>query len=242
MKRIQNDMRFKYRISNMANLSAGQLGNILPDNCAIYQNDNTYLIIEHGPGTTENDSFFFLQRELDRLYFLTGINIKCELDTIENDDGAFTGISGVKCTLTAVAQLPENIGRQQWGTDDIAVHLRLWALAFSSNLPLAAKINLLFQIIEIEHPETNSNAVYPTYRNPANPPDPKTEAKLLRHLMSHGNKPVKHNSLRQYCIFLGISPEMHNPIDQNFVSRVNKRMAILINEARKIIDSKISKT
>ena len=241
INRMENDMKFKYRIKDMGNLNAAQLIKILPGNCTIEQNDNTYLIIERDPGTTENDSFFFLQREVDRLFFLTGINIKYELDTIENNDGFSTGISGLKCMLTAIAQLPENIDRQQWGTNDISVLLRLWSLAFSPNLPLAAKINLLFQIIEIEYPDTSDNAVYPNYHDPANPPDPKTEAKLLRHLMSHGNGPIANNSLRQYCIFLGISPEMHNPIDPNFIFGVNKRLSILIDEARKIIDDKISK-
>lgn len=233
-------MKFKYRI-DMGNLDAAQLIKILPDNCTIEQNDNTYLIIEHASGTNENDSFFFLQREVDRLFFLTGINIKYELDTIENNDGSFIGISGLKCMLTAVAQLPENIDRQQWGTDDIAVHLRLWSLAFSPNLPLSAKVNLLFQIIEIEYPDTSDNAVYPNYNDRANPPAPKTEAKLLRHLMSHGKGPIANNSLRQYCSFLGISPEMHNPIDHNFIIGVNKRLPILVDEARRIIDNKISK-
>ncbi|MBC2703570.1 hypothetical protein [Desulfobacula sp.] len=233
-------MKIKYIIQDMAHFNADQLLKVFPGNCTIEQNDKTYLTVELPSGSNEYDSFFFLQREVDRLFFVTGARIKYDLISIENNDGSFTGFSDLKMMLQAVKQLPENIERQQWDANDITVHLRLWTLAFSPDIPLAAKINLLFQIIETEHPDTNNNAVYPIYHDSTNPPDPKTEAKLLRHLMSHGKAPVTQNSLRQYCTFLGIPHEMHNPVDRSFISSIKKRLPVLINEARKIIDSKIS--
>lgn len=235
-------MKIKYIIHDMAHFNAGQLIKVFPENCTIEQKDKTYLTVELPSGSNEHDSFFFLQREVDRLFYLTGAMIKYDLISVENEDGSFTGFGDLNMMLQAVKQLPENIERQEWDTNDITVHLKLWSLAFSPNLPLAAKINLLFQIIEIEYPKTSDNAVYPHYNDPTSPPDPKTEAKLLRHLMSHGNSPIKDNALKQYCSFLGIPQAMHNPVDQNFISSVKNRLAIVIEEARKVIDNKISKT
>jgi hypothetical protein len=143
--------------------------------------------------------------------------------------------------LAVVKQLPKNIDRQQWSKDDITVHLRLWHLAYSPDIPLAAKINLLFQIIEIEYPETHDNTFYVEYNDSTKPPTPMTEAKLLRHLMSHGKSDNVKKQLEHYCIFLGIKPGTHDPTDRNFINCVKKRLSVLENEARKIIDNKITK-
>lgn len=236
-------MKFKYKISNFGHITIENIFNIFPKNISIDDNNgNIFLIFEHDPGTTENDAYFCLQRETDRVFFLTGINIQYDLVSIENDDGSLTAFSDLQTIVNAVAKLPHNINRQQWASDDVSVHLRLWFLAFSPHLPLAAKVNLLFQIIEIEYPDTGDNSIYPAYDDSNIPPDSKTESKLLRHLMSHGNTPIGSPQLREYCIFLGISPEMHNPTNPQFISRVNSRLSVLKDEALRTIDEKISRS
>ena len=202
------------------------------------------MICEHNQGTTENDSYCLIQREMDRLYFLTGRKIDFVLESIQNDNGTLTGITGLRAVINAVEDLPNNITRQNWELNTINIQLRLWSLCFLPSIPpipLSSKINLLFQIIEIDFPNTGEKGDYPPYDNPANPPAPRTESKLLRDLMSHGNSPVGGPQLRLYCQFLGLPPQMHDPTSPQFFAAIDGRMYILIAEAKQIIDHKIDR-
>ncbi len=235
-------MKFKYELRDTAYFSAAQLTKIFPVNFVIEQDDKIYLLAEFPPVTTESDSLYIVQREIDRIFFLTGVNMKYELKTIEDDNGINIGLNNLRMDLGVVELLPNDIDHQQWSKDNITVHLRLWNMAHSLAIPLAAKINLLFQIIEIEYPNTQDKEVYIPYLDTKNPPSNMTEAKLLRDLMSHGKNSKVKTQLENYCKFLKLKPGMHDPADRDFMNCVKKRLFVLENEAQKIIESKITKT
>ncbi len=235
-------MKLKYELRDTAYFSAAQLTKIFPVNFCIEQDEKIYLLAEFPPVTTESDSLYFVQREIDRIFFLTGVKIKYELKTIEDDNGINTGFDNFRMDLGVVGPLPKDIARQQWSKDDLTIHLRLWNMAHSQAIPLAAKINLLFQIIEIEYPDTYDDKIYIPYGDTKNPPANMTEAKLLRNLMSHVKNSKVKTQVENYCKFLKLKPGMHDPADRDFMNCVKKRLFVLENEAQKIIESKITKT
>lgn len=121
----------------------------------------------------------------------------------------------------------------------MAVQLRLWSLVDSPNMPISIKINLLFQIIEIAYPETRNEEIYPQYLDSNNDPDPKTEALLLRNLVSHGGQ-AGSPQLKKYCNFLGIPQTMNNLGNSEFIKKVESRVGVIKEEARKVIDNQIT--
>lgn len=106
-------------------------------------------------------------------------------------------------------------------------------------------MNLLFQIIEIEHPKNDS---YPEYRNiedtnaePIEFHHPMTESRLLRHLVSHGRGEPQQAQLKKYCRFRQFN-STHDPTYPNFFSKIQERLPIMEKQAKEIIDGKISMT
>jgi hypothetical protein len=142
-------------------------------------------------------------------------------------------------TLYACAQIPENISRQIW-TYELSLQLKLWALAGKPEVPIFLKINLLFQIIDIQQAITKDATHYPPYNDNSKDPDPNTEAKILRHLVSHGYEKMTNKQVRRYCEKHGISDSSNDLLDAKFMKLLNKRIDIVRMAAYNTIRSNIS--
>ncbi len=92
-------------------------------------------------------------------------------------------------------------------------------------------------IIEITYPNKDD---YPQYSDPSKEPDSKTESRFLRNLVSHGGE-VKDPELKRYCDFLGIPQTMNNLGDSEFIKKVELRVGVIEEEARKVIDNQITR-
>lgn len=234
-------MKYIYIVSKPRAFTLEQASAVLPNNFSFQEEgDQLLLVVETPNGFTDEQMFNQVQRECDRLSFLTGELLDPNLLRKETPDGRATGILSVTVGAALIKPLAPEIERQQWDSC-LPVQLRLWQLVQLPNLPVATQINLLFQIIEISYPNTGDSNVYPQYSNTHNPPHPRTEAKLLRDLASHGKKRMGSSQVRSYCQYLGISEEAHDPTNLNFIQVLRDRLQVVQTEARKVIDNSITR-
>jgi len=196
------------------------------------------LVVEAFDRLTDEQVFCQVQRECDRLFFLTGQQLGPGLLRKEKPDGSSTGFISHTADAFIVKPLAPEINRQDWQEKPLAVQLRLWQLAQFADLPVAARINLLFQIIEITYPDRDD---YPKYECPSNSPHPRTEAKLLRDLVTHGKKKMDSPQVKLYCQHLGISGESHDPTDADFLRVLHSRFSVVKDEAHRVIEASITK-
>jgi len=234
-------IKFRFKLFNFEHITCEEIQRILPQNFILEQKDkDIFLTINADDEIDENKAKFLLDRELDRIFFLSGKKIESSLTLVEYPDGRKRTTVTIKYDINAIQKIPEEIAPQQWA-NNIDVQLKLWVLAHTYNIPLAAKINLLFQIIEIEYPNIRDQSIYPLYNDSTIVPNPMTEAKLLRHIVSHGKSPIKNDQLRKYCDFLELSPEMHDPSNAQFIDVINRRLPIITRLAKEIIEAKLTK-
>ncbi|MHB1427562.1 MAG: hypothetical protein ACYCVW_02565 [Rhodocyclaceae bacterium] len=167
---------------------------------------------------------FRIDRELDRLYFLTGVRIRAEMcrKTVTADSS---------CSYSIHGRLAPTIKPQKWSYN-LTLQLRLWSVATQSGDPLT-RILLFFQVIELSYP---SPAHYPPYLDSRDPPDRRTECRLLRHLVAHSGE-VDKNQLKNYCEYLGLPPLMLDRTDPDYVELLSSKAPLVALEAKEVIAS-----
>jgi hypothetical protein len=232
-------MEYYYSISKFKTFNLGQVKEVFPDNFKIETvNDKNSLIV-----TTLIDSdaeiFITVQRECDRIFFLTGEQLDPQFREKKYDNGTKICQQCITSDSYIIDKIPENIARQRWSVP-LTVQLRLWQLTKSLYLPLSAKINLLFQIIEITFSNTQNSTNYPEYTCSDNPPVSMTESLLLRNLVSHGGESMRSEQLKKYCRFLGIKENFYDATNTVATKAIEGRVSILENEARRVISEQIS--
>lgn len=197
---------------------------MLPNSMSLDQRgDGLYLTVA-SPGSEDESTQSLINRELDRVFFLTCVRVKAEM---------------VRRTVTAIfsgswsvhGELPAGAGPLTW-TDTVALQLRLWALA-SEAVDLSMKVMLYFQIIELSFPDTRDAANYPAYRDSSTPPHPRTESKLLRHLVTHAGSPQ--SETRTYLRHLGLPEMLSNQVHVDWESTLSTRLAVVEGEARGVL-------
>lgn len=127
--------------------------------------------------------------------------------------------------------LPVTIKPLAWSYE-LALQLRLWAIAAPHDDQLV-KILLLFQVIELSYPSKND---YPPYVDHTTPPHPRTECKLLRHLVAHSGD-VDGTDLKNYCAYLGLPALMLDRTDPHYVAVLTNKASFVELEARKVLAS-----
>jgi len=234
-------MKYLYKVSRLQATTPKQVSAVLPQNFSFQEEDgHQLLVVETSSDLTNDQVFNQVQQECDRLFFLTGNQLNPKLVRQENPDGSASVQASLHMFLAGGRPLPPKIDRQQWGTA-LPVQLRLWQFAHLPGLPIAVQINLLFQIIEISYPNTRCDNEYPQYQDTTAAPDPRTEAKLLRHLASHGKQAMRGQQVRLYCQYLGISEESHDPTDANFIRILKNHLQVVKDEAWKVINDTITR-
>lgn len=233
-------MEYCYSISKFKTFESNQVPKIFPGNFQLnIENDKIFLIVKT-EGVLDSEVFIEVQRECDRIFFLTGEQLNPQFQWKKDGDGITHCQQNIRCDLRTVKRIPENITKQQWDLS-LAVQLRLWQLANLPDLPINVKINLLFQIIEIAFPDRTEQSNYPKYTDLNKDPDSKTESFLLRDLVSHGIEvKIKNDDLKKYCNFLKVKETFYDPVDINFKKAVEGRFRIVEQEARRVISERIS--
>lgn len=172
---------------------------------------------------TEEDARaqFHVDRELDRLFFLTCVRAKAEMckRTVSAEFRIAWSIHG---------SLPAGTKPQDWNYT-LGLQLRLWSLACEASDPLA-KILLFYQVIELSRP------TFVPYSDPTKPPHPLTECKLLRHLVAHAGD-ASHSDLKTYCTYLGLPPVMLDRTDSAHVELLAAKCKLVEEQARLVLQS-----
>ncbi len=184
------------------------------------RDDGTYLSVD----STDSEDEAAINRELDRLYFLTGVQVRAEICK-RTVSATFTD------RWSIFGSLPPNIKPLAWSYP-LALQLRLWATARQLEDPLI-RILLLFQIIELSYGKRKD---YPRYDDLKAPPEPRTECKLLRHLIAHSGD-VHDEQLQRYCSYLGIPPSMLDRTNPCHVALLSNKAPFVECEAKKVIQS-----
>lgn len=234
------EYKYIYKISSFEVFTIEQLSKVLPENFSILKEDGELLlVVEMLYPSIDDEVFYQVQCECDRIYFLTGEQLSPQLKTKINPTGSMTGFVDIGLSALIVARLPHNLDCEQWAGKLLDRQLRLWQYADQPETVLPAKINLLFQIIETKYPDTRNLTDYPEYKDPNVPPHPRTEAKLLRHFVSHQGQPRK--ELKNYCNYLGVAEGFFNPTNTDHINIVRQKLNFIKDEARRIIDASITR-
>ncbi|MHB1245271.1 MAG: hypothetical protein ACYCZH_02440 [Sulfuriferula sp.] len=181
------------------------------------QPDGYYATIE-STGPDDSDAQQLIDRELDRIYFLTTMRLRAEACSA-------TGIVRLKLVIRVFGRIPNGTCPQQW-TGSLALQLRLWAMAVDSTDPYLS-ILLFFQVIELSYPDTTDKTAYPKYTGTFL--HPRTEAKLLRNLVAHAGNAQSETS--KYLEFLGLPPCLSNLIHPDWSRVISKRITHVKTQA-----------
>lgn len=140
------------------------------------RNDGLYMVVDT-PVEEDEDAQLLVQRELDRLFFLSGLRMQPAM--IRRIVAASFGQ-----TYLIHQNLPEHLGTQDWNPK-LALQLRLWRVGMDT-VDRPTRLLIFFQIIELQYPDSKNATAYPSYR--VVPLHPRTEAKLLRNIVAHAGQ------------------------------------------------------
>lgn len=190
------------------------------------RDDGTYVVVDHDGDEESENAQRGLNRELDRIFFLTSVRVTAELA-----NGPVS--STLSLSWNVHGHLPATIEPQCW-TPELALQLRLWRIAADATDP-PFKILLLFQIVELSYPDTNKEEQYPTYTHSSCSPHPRTEAKLLRNLVAHAGKPTRKQT-ENYLKYLGLPSVLSDRTNAAFLRAVSAKVSHIEEVARQIIE------
>ena len=241
-------MTYYYEIAKAQSLAhaqtSGRAAEVLPTHFSLMEEEEKLLlVVEVVEALSDDEIFQRVQRECDRIAFLTGEDLVPCFIRKDNSDGSSTAVSQRNARTAGWTEIPTDVARQQWEDVQLHVQLRLWHLAGLPGLPMNVQIVLLFQIIEIEYSARGNctDMHYPEYTDRKRNPDPRTEAKLFRDLASHGKTEMNNPQIREYCKRHEILPVSNDPTDRNLTWLFNDRISVVNAEARKIIDAAITR-
>jgi hypothetical protein len=211
--------------SAAANIEIAAFAKILPNGMQISEaSDGIYLSME---SQTEEDEKTqpLVERELDRLFFLTNNRVNAVICRR-------TVGTTLHCKYRVLTTIPVGKYPLNW-TPDIELQLRLWSIASESN-DLRLRVLFLFQIIELSYPDTRDPSSYPVYKSHLQPPHPRTEAKLLRHVVAHAGN--ARSETEMYLRFLDLPAKLSNLTHEYWSHTLESRISISELEARRILE------
>lgn len=203
----------------------------LPDNFELTQEENTFYISILSNESEDRKCQFFIDRELDRHFFLTSVKIEAKMVKAKGLISASHA-----STWRAHNGLNENIAPQQWNYE-LPLQLRLWSMAIDSN-QILLKVIFYFQIIELSYPDPNNIHHYPKYLDIKSAPAPLTECKMLRNLAVHSGNKLK-TQQKSYCDYLKIPQKLYDPTDPIYTHIFEKKLILLETEAKKAIEKSL---
>lgn len=211
--------------SDDASFDEVRLQEILPADMEVDKTSEGIYIDVESSSDEDIEAQSRIDRELDRIYFLTCNRMRAEMCRR-------SVTKSLTCRYTVFGKIPDGTKPIHW-TDKLALQLRLWQIASEADDPLI-KVLLYFQIVELEYPNTRDNAAYPEYSDVSIAPDPKTEAKLLRHIVAHAGEPLQ-SGTKNYLDFLGLPRTLSNLTNPEWLEKIRLRIPIVIDVARGII-------
>jgi len=167
-----------------------------------------------------------IDRELDRIFFVTCVRVRAEMCR-RSVSASLIGRYRIH------GRIPQGTAPLKW-TDRLSLQLKLWSIAIDSN-DYYLKLILFFQIIELSHPDMGDKNSYPPYKDSAQPPHPRTESKLLRHLVTHAGDAKPETG--KYLEFLGLPLQLSNITHPEWAQTVSGRVSLVEAQAREELRS-----
>lgn len=192
---------------------------MLPSSMTVVHREDACYIEVQTAKEEDPSAQFHVDRELDRLFFLTCVRVEAEMCRR-------TGSAEFVVAWSVHGPIPSGTKRQHWSYA-LGVQLRLWSLACAATDPFA-KIVLLYQIIELSNPS------FPPYTDATKAPAPLTECKLLRHLVVHSGD-VGGGELKTYCSYLGLPPVMLDRTDSSYVELLSRKWKLVEKQAEHVL-------
>lgn len=194
---------------NPLDLKLGHLQASLPPSMKVSEkHDGFYVTVK---STTDEDESVqpLIDREVDRIQFLTLVRFRAEMcrRSVTANFASSYRVHG---------SLSPDVMPLIW-TENLALQFRLWNLASGASDPMI-RILLHYQIIELTYPDNQSVDAYPPYQGGGASPHPRTEAKLLRHLVAHAGEAKRETSL--YLQYLGLPAKLGNVTHAEWASKI----------------------
>jgi hypothetical protein len=235
-------MKYLFRINRFRQDIEPDLPRLLPGNITYsVAKEGASLSLKTAGELSPERAKYLVERECDRIGFLTGDFVTPVLTTVEHPTHMERTVSHSADAL--LSESPDaSVIEQVWGDSTITIQLRLWRLAKEQERLARLRIILLFQIVELVMPVTRDGKDYPPYSDTTRPPDPRTEAKLLRDLASHQDpRGPSSEALRRYCNWILIPEKFPDPTDVDSWRKLSGRIPVLEKLARSMISQRISR-
>ena len=191
---------------------------------AIESRDDGLYAVVASTGSEDSLTQALIERELDRLFFLTCVRLRAEMCR-----STVTADLAIKYRIHR--KIPEGTAPLTW-TDKLALQLKFWSLAADTTDQMA-RVILLYQIIELKYPDLNDKCAYPPYKDEKTPLSPRTEAKLLRNIVAHAGDARPETA--SYLRFLGLPTSLSNLTHPDWIKVLSNRLPIVEMEARKVL-------
>lgn len=199
----------------------------LPSSFIVYEEEGNIFVDIETSVFEDETAKYLIDRELDRHFFLTCVQIRAEM--IKK-----IICCGLEMRYRIHGDLPENIQPQAWNYE-LPLQLRLWSMAIDLHREFRLQILFYFHIIELAYPDKKS---YPPYKDHTQPPHPLTECKFLRHLIAHAGD-VSSKQLKLYCKHLEIPEKMYDIADQKYQSVLLRKVKLLKDQAKEAIEKSL---
>lgn len=229
-------MKYAFTIPKYGNLSEDFLKRIFPDHFDVAKDIESpnNLVIIISSQQSDQEVLFDLQRELDRISFYIGHPV-CPLKRYkEREDGLKENVFMMKTDIRLLGKIPDNLGRQVWDSG-LSVQLCLWRLSRFGEIPYQAKINLLYQVIEL-----SDESQHQEYNDATVDPNPNMEAKFLRDWVSHGAFKWISEPMKTYFQHLGVKEGAHDSTNSDEVKIIKGRISIVEKVAEDVIKRQIT--
>lgn len=221
----------RYRLTFPAkhSLSLASIASILPPTMTLVQTDEGVILsveslVPEDPATGPQ-----VTRELDRVFFFTVVRIQAEME--RRTVGA-----SLTSSYDVQGNLPGGLGPHQW-TQTTELQARFWRLACDAKDP-SLRLMLFFQIIELAYPDTRCSVSYPVYQSATQAPHPRTEAKLLRHLVAHAGEPLRQTEL--YLTYLGLPNTLNNVAHPAWQEMIAAKVSLVAGQAALVLRTSLS--
>lgn len=186
------------------------------------KNNDIYVEVDTEKEEDENAKYL-VERELDRVFFLTFVKIKAEMIKKKLR-------GGLTMPFRIHGDLPPDIEPQKWSYE-LPIMLKLWSMAIDLRNEFILQILYYYQIIELAYPTNN---FFPVYNDSSSSPHPLTECKLIRHLVVHAGE-ASGRQLKLYCEYIGLPGVMHDVTDVIYRSILMTKVKLLEGQAKKAI-------
>ncbi len=201
--------------------------NSLPLNFSVKEENNEYYILIETKKEDDITSKYLIDRELDKHFFLTHLEIKAEM--VSSSIEAFKSFE-----IKIYGALPEEIAQQEWNYN-LPIQLKLWRMAHESKDNRLKMLNY-FQIIELSFPNRED---YPNFGENDEKPNPRTECKFIRHLIAHAGE-ITGKQLQRYCSYLKIPELMLDVTDIQYQNIIFGKVSLLEEQAMIAIEESLT--